>query len=917
MKRDVSLPFVVIAATTAVAFWSLKPIFITLIGDRASYGEVFVAAGSIAVATSLIAALIFGRSTVKLVRAPGAWRGAVQAALSGAGLAMWYFGFYRALYGASKTDATIIAFSWPLIAVLAMRVFAPSHGRSLTLSEYSMVFVAFLGAIAIGVADFPSAGIFSGNGEILFAFVAALGAGLYLPFAINGIARFGQILGSKILGTFYVISLANIVSLGLVLVAFYAAEQPLRFYAFDREVWIICILIGVGTYLAAEVTWTWAFSEYESLALSSLPYFSPAVSVVLLFLFFDEPVTAIAALGLVLILFSNMTLHGRYKTNSAPVMALVGTVYIALASQVIRPIAAQGAIVDMLYAISGLFAILAGFILSRVSSRRAQEIDARAAFLRALLAARDGTPDTDERLDRALRLLIDLEFTGDLAGKEAVADRLRAHLHDAPPQAHETAQTALGAFDAWFTIHRDRLSLGEKAALWITGLGSILFLMLLRDETAFGLIGLYMFGAGCLLVIFTISDYEQHNLHGFRNQLMRLQQGFAELGRDFYLPRSVVESREYTGFPPAARVRFRDEQGVMTATVLAGSSPSFPKIYWATAAFVVGALIYLPMANKPNQSTGLSQALRPGVVSEQITSAFLGEEPDVTVAVLSWDASRVAAAILEQAIADTFELRVARQELDVTEVFAQMEEGKVQIYPDFWAENQPANLARYVEPRNGVALLNDTPYLGVQGIYTLAGDARAANLSQLADLARPEIAAFYDTDGDGLGEIWLGAPGWESTALMRAFLSEAGLETLWEGEVFADRIFKAKLARFAADGRPMIFYGYEPDSIHDTFDLLELTGLPQAGLADAACPQDLPPSLCALSSTHIHLAFARALDAERPQLALFLSRVAFTREDVSAWLARMARQSVAPERVAAEWLEDNRARVRAWAQGQQ
>jgi glycine betaine/proline transport system substrate-binding protein len=98
---------------------------------------------------------------------------------------------------------------------------------------------------------------------------------------------------------------------------------------------LIAAIIGIGTYLVAEVTWTWAFQEYKSLTLSSLPYFSPAVSVILLHVLFDEPVRPIAIVGLVLMLFSNLTLHASQRSTNALSLTLIATVYVALASQIL------------------------------------------------------------------------------------------------------------------------------------------------------------------------------------------------------------------------------------------------------------------------------------------------------------------------------------------------------------------------------------------------------------------------------------------------------------------------------------------------------------------------------------------------------------------------------------------------------
>lgn len=100
-------------------------------------------------------------------------------------------------------------------------------------------------------------------------------------------------------------------ALAIVLSALAVSSQPPRFQGFDAQVLFVCGLIGLGTYLAAEIAWTWAFQEYKSLTLSALPYFSPAASVVLLYLLFDEPARPIAMVGLVLVLASNLTMHAR------------------------------------------------------------------------------------------------------------------------------------------------------------------------------------------------------------------------------------------------------------------------------------------------------------------------------------------------------------------------------------------------------------------------------------------------------------------------------------------------------------------------------------------------------------------------------------------------------------------------------
>ena len=304
---------VTVAAVTAVALWSLKPVFISIIGDRVGFAEVYVVAGAISVLASAIGALVLRRRTLAVAK--GGRRslsGIGSAVVSGLFLALWYYGFYRALYGAPKVDATIIAFTWPLIAVIAMRIFSPATAAKLRWNQWLMMLASFVGAAAIGISNAGFAQPTGGSsGEIVWAFVAAIGSGLYLPFAINATRSFSQAVHSPPIATFYAISLANTAALAAVLLALWGSRQHLSFGAIDAQVLLVCGLIGIGTYLVAEITWTWAFQEYKSLTLSSLPYFSPAVSVVLLYLLFDEPVRPVAIMGLVLILVSNLTLHTR------------------------------------------------------------------------------------------------------------------------------------------------------------------------------------------------------------------------------------------------------------------------------------------------------------------------------------------------------------------------------------------------------------------------------------------------------------------------------------------------------------------------------------------------------------------------------------------------------------------------------
>ena len=53
-------------------------------------------------------------------------------------------------------------------------------------------------------------------------------------------------------------------------------------------------------------------------------------------------------------------------------------------------------------------------------------------------------------------------------------------------------------------------------------------------------------------------------------------------------------------------------------------------------------------------------------------------------------------------------------------------------------------------------------------------------MTSIFDLARPEIAKLMDSDGNGKGEIWIGAPGWASANVNQVKVRDYGLMPFME-----------------------------------------------------------------------------------------------------------------------------------------
>ena len=53
-------------------------------------------------------------------------------------------------------------------------------------------------------------------------------------------------------------------------------------------------------------------------------------------------------------------------------------------------------------------------------------------------------------------------------------------------------------------------------------------------------------------------------------------------------------------------------------------------------------------------------------------------------------------------------------------------------------------------------------------------------LASVYDLTKPEIVELTDRNGDGKGEIWMGAPGWASTNIHKVRARDYGFADLYE-----------------------------------------------------------------------------------------------------------------------------------------
>ena len=136
----------------------------------------------------------------------------------------------------------------------------------------------------------------------------------------------------------------------------------------------------------------------------------------------------------------------------------------------------------------------------------------------------------------------------------------------------------------------------------------------------------------------------------------------------------------------------------------------------------------------------------------------------INVAEPNWASGRAISALIKVIVEDR--LGGVSEQVPGTNavIFAAMDRGKgeIDVHPDVWLPNQTNFTSEYVDA-NGTVAMSQNNYAGRAGLCISRAFGEKHNVKTVEDLATPEIAALMDRDGDGMGDIWVGAPGWAST----------------------------------------------------------------------------------------------------------------------------------------------------------
>ena len=291
---------------------------------------------------------------------------------------------------------------------------------------------------------------------------------------------------------------------------------------------------------------------------------------------------------------------------------------------------------------------------------------------------------------------------------------------------------------------------------------------------------------------------------------------------------------------------------------------------------------------------------------------------DVIIGVPNWPSVRVTAHVLKVVMEDNLGLEVELQNGTNPVVFEAMDSGAMHVHPEVWLPNQANLNNKFVNEKKSVKV-NPNGVAGDQAMCVTKGTAERTGISELSDLTNPDMAKNFDTDGDGKGEIWIGAAGWASTNVEKIRAKSYGYSETMQLKEMDETLALAEVDNAVAQKKNIVFFCYTP---HHMFALHELVILKEPKYEDAKWnviqPTDDPEWLeksdagVAWNTAYLHIHYAAQLESDQPDAAALLSKVKLDTDTVSAMTYALVVEKQDPEAFAKKWVSENGSLVDSW-----
>ncbi|MGB5706511.1 MAG: glycine betaine ABC transporter substrate-binding protein [Arenicellales bacterium] len=303
-----------------------------------------------------------------------------------------------------------------------------------------------------------------------------------------------------------------------------------------------------------------------------------------------------------------------------------------------------------------------------------------------------------------------------------------------------------------------------------------------------------------------------------------------------------------------------------------------------------------------------------------LTSATAFSAEKVNIGAPSWTGAQAIAALLQAVVVERIGGEANLVPGNNATIFQGMHQGKgdIDVHPDVWLPNQESFTKKYVD-EEGTVTLSKNSYEGNQGFCVPEKFGKANNITDIADLARPDVATKMDSDGNGKGEMWIGAPGWASANVNEVKVRDYDLLPFIDPVRAEESVKTARVKDAIAKDEGYAFYCYKPHAIWYMFDVYMLSE-PTYDPANYVMvqPSDSPDwyqeSKVATKDAlkNVQIAWSNSLKERSPAIVEFFDRFSLSADDVSSFAFEISGKGRDAAEVASEWIANNSERVDGW-----
>ncbi len=291
---------------------------------------------------------------------------------------------------------------------------------------------------------------------------------------------------------------------------------------------------------------------------------------------------------------------------------------------------------------------------------------------------------------------------------------------------------------------------------------------------------------------------------------------------------------------------------------------------------------------------------------------------DVVIGVPNWPSVRATAHVLKTVMEENLGVDVELQNGTNPVVFEAMDTGAMHVHPEVWLPNQANLEAKYVNEKKSVRQ-NQNGVNGDQAMCVTEGTAQRTGIKELSELSNPDMAKNFDTDGDGKGEIWIGAAGWASTNVEKIRAKSYGYAETMNLKEIDETLALAEVDNAVAQKKNIVFFCYTP---HHMFALHKLVILKEPAYDEAKWnvkqPTDDPQWLenssapVAWNTAKLKIHYAASLEKSNPEVAKLLSQVKLDTDTVSKMTYALVVEKQDPADFAKKWVSENGSTVDSW-----